>query len=77
LILLFYSHPEYTQFLKDWHLMITVLIFVILDVIILTTVTAIDSSRYTVMSVRDRENPDSVQNVSESILSFSCSSSLL
>jgi len=57
--------------------MITVLIFVILDVIILTTVTAIDSSRYTVMSVRDRENPDSVQNVSESILSFSCSSSLL
>ena len=55
--------------------MIIVLIFVTLDVIILTTVTAIDSSRYTVMSVRDRENPDSVQNVSESILSFGCSSS--
>lgn len=45
--------------------MILVLMFVILDIIILTTVTAIDSSRYTVMSVRDRENPDSVQNVSE------------
>ena len=57
------------QFLKDWHLMIVVLIFVIVDIIILTTVTAVDNARYTFLSVQDRENPPSV-NVSHTMLNW-------
>ena len=56
--------PLSLQLLKDWHLMVIVLILVMVDLIILTTVTAVESSRYTVISVRDRENAPSV-NVSQ------------
>ena len=56
--------PLSLQLLKDWHLMVIVLILVMVDLIVLTTVTAVESSRYTVISVRDRENAPSV-NVSD------------
>ena len=44
--------------------MLIVLILVMVDLIILTTVTAVDTARYTVMSVQDGENAPSV-NVSQ------------
>ena len=43
--------------------MLIVLIFLMVDLIIISTVTAVDSARYTVISVQDRENAPSV-NVS-------------
>ena len=43
--------------------MLIVLILVMVDLIIINTVTAVDSARYTVISVQDRENAPSV-NVS-------------
>ena len=43
--------------------MLIVLIFLMVDLIIITTVTAVESSRYTVISVQDGENAPSV-NVS-------------
>ena len=56
--------PLSLQLLKDWHLMLIVLILVMVDLIILTTVTAVDTARYTVMSVQDGKNAPSV-NVSQ------------
>lgn len=38
--------------------MLIVLMFVMVDLIILTIVTAIDGARYTARTVPDRENPD-------------------
>ena len=38
--------------------MLIVLIFVMVDLIILTIVTAVDDARYTARTVPDRENPD-------------------
>ena len=43
--------------------MVIVLIFVTVDLIIISTVTAVDSARYTVLQVQDGENAPSV-NVS-------------
>ena len=43
--------------------MLIVLILVMVDLIIITTVTAVDSAHYTVINVQDRENDRSV-NVS-------------
>ena len=51
------------QLLKDWHLAVIVLIFVIVDLIILITVTAVDGVHYTVRTIHDAEHPTSV-NVS-------------
>ena len=45
------------QFFQDWHLALIVLIFVIVDLIILITVTAIDGVRYTVRTLLDPETP--------------------
>ena len=45
------------QPLKDWHLAVIVLIFVIVDLIILITVTAINRVRYTARTIVDPENP--------------------
>ena len=44
--------------------MLIVLILVMVDLIIITIVTAVDSARYTVLQVQDRENAPSV-NVSQ------------
>ena len=38
--------------------MLIVLMFVMVDLIILTIVTAIDGARYTARTIPDRENPD-------------------
>ena len=38
--------------------MLIVLMFVMVDLIILTIVTAVDDARYTARTVPDRENPD-------------------
>ena len=38
--------------------MLIVLMFVMVDLTILTIVTAIDGARYTARTIRDRENPD-------------------
>ena len=52
--------PLSLQLLKDWHLMLIVLIMVMVDLIIISTVTDVDTARYTVINVRDGENAPSV-----------------
>lgn len=50
-----------TQFIKDWHLMVIVAGFVAADVVMLTIVTALGSSvRYSVHSIQDKENQDTI-----------------
>ena len=56
--------PLSLQLLKDWYLMLIVLILVMVDLLVLSTVTAVDSACYTVINVQDRENDRSV-NVSQ------------
>lgn len=59
------------QLLKDWHLAIIVLIFVMVDLIILTTVTAIEDVHYTAKTIHDAENP-TIVNVSVILVDTLC-----
>ena len=59
------------QLLKDWHLAIIVLIFVMVDLIILTTVTAIEDVHYTAKTIHDAENP-TIVNVSSILVDTLC-----
>ena len=43
--------------LKDWHLFVIVMIFVLVDVIILTVVSALDGVRFDLDRVKDNEFP--------------------
>lgn len=52
------------QLIKDWHLMLVILLFIVVDVIMLGTVTAIDGSRYTAKVIPHKENLESFVNVS-------------
>lgn len=59
--------------MKDWHLILIIGVFVILDLILLTIVTAVDSSRYTVKIIPDKEHPGTsveVRNYIMFLLSF-------
>ena len=54
------SPHTHTQPLKDWHLLLIVLVFVLVDVIILTPVSILESSRLAPRRVPDVEHPPSV-----------------
>ena len=49
-----YGHA---QVLKDWHLFVIVMIFVFVDVIILTVVSSMDGVRFGLRRAEDREFP--------------------
>ena len=49
---------------KDWHLMLVILAFVIIDVITLTVVIALPKDRYHAVFIKDRES-SSTTNVCE------------
>ena len=53
----FSIYPLYghAQVLKDWHLFVIVMIFVLVDVIILTVVSALDGVRFNLHRVKDIE----------------------
>lgn len=50
----------HTQVLKDWHLFLIVMAFVLIDVIILTIVGALGSARFHLETCEDREFPTTV-----------------
>lgn len=52
------------QFMKDWHLMFITFIFVMVDVTILVSISAIDSARFMVAIIPDREHPGESIDVS-------------
>ena len=52
------------QFMKDWHLVAILLVFVMVDVIILVVVTAVGNARLTVTTIRDKEYPVEFTDVS-------------
>ena len=52
------------QFMKDWHLMVIAFIFVMVDVTILVSISAIDSARFMVAIIPDREHPGESIDVS-------------
>ena len=54
--------------MKDWHLMIITFIFVMVDVIILVSITGIDSARFMVAIIPDREHPGEFIDASSIIL---------
>ena len=58
------------QFLKDWHLMLMVLCFLVVDLIMLTAVTAINGARYVVRTIPDKEHLETTVNVRDT--SSSC-----
>ena len=49
-----YGHA---QVLKDWHLFVIVMIFVLVDVIILTVVSSLDGARFELRRAVDKEFP--------------------
>jgi len=49
-----YGHA---QVLKDWHLFVIVMIFVFVDVIILTVVSSLDGARFELRRAVDKEFP--------------------
>ena len=53
----FSIYPLYghAQVLKDWHLFVIVMIFVLVDVIILTVVSAMDGVRFGLERIKDNE----------------------
>ena len=61
------------QFMKDWHLVAILFVFVMLEVIILVVVTAIGNARFTVTTIRDKEYPGEFTDVSfEAGILYSC-----
>ena len=57
LLLSIYSLYGHAQVLKDWHLFVIVMTFVLVDVIILTVVSALDGVRFGLDRVEDLEFP--------------------
>ena len=53
--------------MKDWHLMVITFIFVMVDVTILVSISAIDSARFMVAIIPDREHPGETIDVSFNI----------
>ena len=45
---------------KDWHLMVIILAFVLIDVITLTVVTSLPMERFNSMLIKDKETPSTV-----------------
>lgn len=50
--------------MRDWHLMAIIFTFILLDLIILVSVTAITGSRFTVITIADKEHPGESVDVS-------------
>ena len=62
--------------MRDWHLVTIVFIFIFLDLLILISVTAITGSRYTVITIPDKENPGEHTNVYVCQTKCHCSSQM-
>ena len=52
------------QFMKDWHLVAILFVFITIDVIILVVVTAIADARFGVSTIPDKEYPGEFVDVS-------------
>ena len=57
------SFPLLLQLIKDYHLMLLVLAFVVVDTIILIVVMSLDNSRFTVTTIPNKQDPSPHINV--------------
>ena len=54
---LFPVSPSVLQLIKDYHLMLLVLVFVLVDTVMLTVVMSLDNSRFTVTTIPNKQDP--------------------
>lgn len=58
---------------KDWHLMVVVMAFVLIDVITLTVVTAVPEARDAPTLIQDEQNPSTINVRLTNSIQYACS----